>query len=209
MTIVALLSGLAGSVITVALEKLIDYLTLKKQNEHELKRAFYERKLRAAEAAVSQWTKVASAVGLLSSLYDKFAAHDEGLNFQVFLDLEENYTALLNEANQSKNEFSSAILLYFDINEEEFWNSDAVKDFFENLSALRSIFQRAEELNLQRNEIDDPELIGNIDEALNKLGKRAKEHIKKLSEVYSDAQEVTKEYLQKIRKEMKQYEYKS
>jgi len=120
MTIVALLSGLAGSVLTVTLEKLLDYFTLKEQNEHELKKAFYERKLRAAEAAVSQWTKVASAVGLLSSLYDKFAAQDEELNFEVFLDLEENYTALLNEANQSKSEFSSAILLYFDINEEEF-----------------------------------------------------------------------------------------
>lgn len=207
MTIVALLSGLAGSILTIILEKLLDYLTIKEQNEHELKRAFYERKLIAAEAAVSHWTNVISAVGLLSNLYDKFAAKEENLNYEVFFDLEENYTALLNEANLSKNEFSSAILLYFDINEEKFWNSEAVKDIFENLSALRSIFHRAEELNLQRNEVSNVETIKNIDEALNKLEEQTKEQIKNLSEIYSDAQVVAKKYLQQIRNEMKKYEY--
>lgn len=210
MTIIALLSGLAGSVITVTLEKLIDYFSIKTQNEHELKRAFYERKLRAAEAAVSHWSEVATAVGLLSGLYDKFAEDDE-MELEVFLNLEASYNKLLDKANKSSNEFSSSILLYFDINEEKFWNNEPIKDLFEHLSGLKSIFNQARELNESRKTVKDNEIKVikdiEIDRKLNELGIEAKKHIKLLSEVFSEAQEVTKDYLRRIREDMKKYEY--
>ena len=73
ITIIALIGGLSGSILTVLIEKILDHLTLRTRNKHEIKKLFFEKKLKAAESASAQWLKVASATASIEALYKTFS----------------------------------------------------------------------------------------------------------------------------------------
>ncbi len=195
-----------GSLITVVVTKLLELYQISRANKFTLKKIYFEKKISAAEEAISDLYNEITGISKFIRVYEKISKSDiEKIPF-IYKKIE-----VLNkgtkEAIEATDKIANRMYLYFDF-EEYIDNGKS------NLDALLDISTEIRELDF------DMEIKGKIlndfennKEMQNIIFKEIKEKfpsyipkLKTLVELGNKAQTEARKQLKKIREEMKKYD---
>lgn len=115
-SIIALLSGLVGSILTIAVSKVLDLIQKRQEHKYALRKAFFEKKLQVAEAMVGNLQKTINIFRPLSTVLRKipdFVTQGTPRDF-----LESQMQTISSQAQkilQETGDCSYAAQLYFDV----------------------------------------------------------------------------------------------
>lgn len=205
MISVGILGGLIGSILTVLINKGFEMLQKSKEHKYHLQKTFFENKLRAAEAAVSQWTNVATSTGSLATLYNRMKETDD-FNPTIFQTFNDQYSAQINNAVNATGLIASSILLYFDIDQDSFWDNKPLETLFESLSNIQNLSEQLDLLYDQQARVVGTEYEGIVQKEIDRLFEEAKKELENLSKVIEDARIEMVKYIGSVRDEMKKFE---
>ena len=116
ITIIAILGGLLGSILTVAIGKILDLIQKRQEQKYSLQKAFFEKKLRVAEAIAGKCQKTIDVLGPISKILTKMLDSSTTFESKVFL-ISEMKTFLSSQPQkiqQDTDDYIYAASLYFD-----------------------------------------------------------------------------------------------
>src|SRR4051812_16606764 len=115
----AILGGLIGSTTTLILTKILDIFADGNKKKIDMQKAFFERKMIAAEGMMSINYSMASAITGLGNLYSIVKEdRDENINWNFFSELNNKLNKQITELEAFSRTASNTFPLYFDINPE-------------------------------------------------------------------------------------------
>jgi hypothetical protein len=144
LSVITLLSGLLGSILTIVLTKVLDLFQKSKEHKYSLQKVFFERKLNAAETATIQFQILANACFNLSVLFERLNNEDEDED-ENFLDkhLFEQVTQQTEVANNASFLIANSVTLYFDL-DNAFMHNEKIKNFYEILGQLQTVDKQSQ-----------------------------------------------------------------
>ena len=201
-----LLGGLFGSIATVVITKLLDIFQSSKQHKYELEKKFFEKKLTAAEAAMTQYQILSNSLTNLSLLYQRLTLESNDVDDSIQLHLEKQGTQQLELASNASFIISNSINLYFDI-QSQFNQNNIIQNFYSLLGSLGPVIE-----NLDSSYVHYKNNIGTtLEDSANKLSIQAeKEFEDKLKEIAQSVDQFNqelKEVMKQIREEMRKFDY--
>jgi hypothetical protein len=206
MSIDAVLGGLVGSILTVIVTKVFDLVQTGREHRYALQKSFFEKKLKAAEAAAAQWYSLGSSLGGLAALYERMSSKEKELELEVFRVMNQSLWARLKEISQASNEIANSVLLYFDIDESGFWDYEPLKKFIDSVSSLQALDASYTVMS----EVYNRSIGTKYEELAFKEVKRIldefKPHFKDLSTVLEQGLKEMTILLKKLRTEMREFE---
>lgn len=136
----AILGGLIGSIVTVVVTKLLEIFQASKSHKYELDRIFFEKKLAAAELAMTQYTILSNSLINLAVLFER--ANNESNPIEDYLQthLHQQATQQIELANNASFIISNSIALYFDI-KSQFNQNEVISDFLALLASLQPLLE--------------------------------------------------------------------
>lgn len=203
---IGILGGLIGSILTVVVTKLLDIFQSSKQHKYELETKFFERKLNAAETAMTQFNILYGAMINLGLLYERMQnASNEVEDFlqnQLYKEGQEQ----IELATNSSFLLSNSITLYFDL-DSQFSHNKIIKEFYDSIGALGALID-----NDYNTYIHYRSTIGtNMEQAAYQLYQQAaKELDNGIEKVSANIEKFNHEIqiiMKQIRAEMKKFEY--
>lgn len=200
-----ILAGLIGSIITVFITKIIDLIQKSKEHKYSLQKAFFERKLKSAEAAVSQWYVTAGAIGALAKLYENAPILEEGLEPEVFEAMNTTFSTQLKKVQELSDNLAHSFVLYFDV-DESFWEDESMKNYFTKLSSVTALAKSLNLLYELQPKIEGTKYEGFVKNKIKELNHQIRPDLKELSSIMEDARVNIIKLLRKVRNEMKKYE---
>src|SRR5689334_3897585 len=135
-----ILGGLIGSILTVVVTKLLDILQTSKQHKYELETKFFERKLSAAETAMTQFNILYGAILSLGLLYDRMNNEINEVEELIQKHLHDQGSKQLELATNSSFLLSNSISLYFDF-DDEFTQNKIIKEFYDAIGTIGTLFK--------------------------------------------------------------------
>lgn len=202
----AILGGLIGSVGTVVFSKLLEIFQLSKQHKYSLQKLFFEKKLAAAEATITQNTILSIAIMNLAILYERI--NNDPTDFENYIS--ENLGAQVYEqlkiANNASLSVASSVTLYFDL-EIKFNKNQVIREFY-NLLGRMGLLTEAKDLAYE----NYVKLIGTKNEqiALVQYDKTLNEVntlMNSISEAYSKFDTLLNNIISQIRDDMRKFDY--
>lgn len=204
--LIALGGGLVGSVLTVAVSRLLDILQKKKEFNYSLKKAFFERKLSIAEAAISQRYILWSFLKSLSVLFEEVSK-----NIALFMtpppeflrNFIDGISQQIAKVSSPALDAANAASLYFDL--DEFQDSIYVHDMVDLMMSIdgRQRFLQGLVLHSSMQKPEEKEITFGI---ISAVLKEMQAEIKSLSEKIEEGSKKVSTTIDKIRKEMKKFE---
>ena len=155
---IGIIAAILGSLFTIFLNRAFDLFQTKKEQKYKLQTSFFEQKLKAAEAAVTQWSNVATAYTSLSILYQRMKVNEE-FNPNLFDYLNEKFDNQMQEAIKSSEMIANSILLYFDIEDELIYADKPIENLLESLSKIVNLAEHNQAIEESYEFINDPERI--------------------------------------------------
>ena len=131
------LAFLSGSLVTLILKSIIDFINKKIEFNREFKRQFFEKKLEAADKAVANIYSMASLIGTISASYEMMANPLKEFNHEVFKMIVTNANARLQKLDELSINMNS-IYLYTNIDENLNWTANDDKLLLDNFSNLKA-----------------------------------------------------------------------
>lgn len=128
-TAIAVLGGLVGSILTTFIARAFDLIQKKNEHHYSLRKSFFERKLHAAEAAISQRYIFSSCLKSLSALYAEVSKHlllVLSMPPVFLMGSLENITKQVNKITEPAFDSANSISLFFDL--DKFENPALVKE---------------------------------------------------------------------------------
>lgn len=206
MSIDGVLGGLVGSILTVIATKVFDLIREGRQHRYALERSFFEKKLRAAEAAVAQWYLLASSLGALAALYEKMSSSEKELSFEIFKGMHDQFSSQLRRVSEATTEIPQAIPLFFDIEDPTASDYELFRRFLDCLSNVQAL-DLSLAVTLKVYDVSKgTEYEQTAWAEVKKIDQQYKHCFKELSDVVNEMQKQTVKFLAKIRMEMKKYE---
>lgn len=130
-----ILGGLVGSILTVVITKLLDIFQSSKQHQYNLEQKFFDKKLTAAETAMTQYSILSNALTNLSVFYDRLNNDSNDIEDSLLSDLLSQCQRQIEQVNNSSFILANSISLYFDF-QNEFNQNIVVKEFYALLGRL-------------------------------------------------------------------------
>lgn len=195
-----------GSVLTTLAGRILGMIQKQKEHKYSLQRFFFEKKLQAAELAVSQCYTFASSLGCLVALYERMSKEEKELEIEVFREMNQGLWAQLDRISQASMQMGNSMLLYFDVDESEFWNYDGLLKFLDSLSSLHAMSGTIRAAVEYYDESKHTEHEEQARRQLRSALERCKPHFKDISSALRQAWKDMIDLMRKLRSEMKTYE---
>ena len=201
-----LIGALGGSLLTIIAVKLLDVAQKRREHRFALQKSYFEKKLEAAETALSTWDSTASALSGIVALYERVSTKEKELEYELFRMTNESFIAQLKDIAQASSEITNKVLLYFDTDAAASLNSETFKRFLDRLSSIKSLdIPMKFALDFYEKFRDTH----HEDEAWSEVQRIMKEYqscITDLSALLKEAHREMVEIIRKTRESMKQYE---
>lgn len=201
-----ILGGLIGSTLTVIISKLLELFQKSKEHKFTLQKIFFEKKLLAAEATITQYTILSNAFTSLIILHEKLISDNLQTEDSVKNTLLKEILRLQEVSMNSSFIITNSINLYFDFNNNQLANND-IFNFYNvlgssqiNITYVNECYnnyeveedEKSRELKFQSYLIANDEL---------------KSKLQQLSFAYYSFNNHLKAIIKEIREEMKKYDY--
>jgi hypothetical protein len=208
LSTITLLSGVLGSILTIVLTKVLDLFQKSKEHKYSLQKAFFERKLNAAETATIQFQILANACFSLSVLFERLNSKKGQDDDENFLDkhLFDQLTLQTEVANNASFLIANSVTLYFDL-DIAFTNNEKIRDFYEVLGHMQTAGKQAQ----KDHEIYESQIGNQYEvqayEVWNQSEKRFEDTLKKIAEEYKTFNQEIIKVLREMRTQMKKFDY--
>jgi hypothetical protein len=133
-----ILGGLIGSILTVVITKLLEILQKSKEHKYTLEKSFFEKKLLAAEATITQYTILSTALTNLAVLYERLNVDTNEVEDYLQNTLHQQAMQQLEVANNASFIVANSVTLYFDLN-NQFNQNQIIRDFYNLLGAIQPL----------------------------------------------------------------------
>jgi hypothetical protein len=134
----AILGGLIGSILTVVITKLLEIIQKSKEHKYTLEKSFFEKKLLAAEATITQYTILSTALTNLAVLYERLNIDTNEVEEYLQNTLHQQAMQQLEVANNASFIVANSVTLYFDLN-NQFNQNQIILDFYNLLGAIQPL----------------------------------------------------------------------
>lgn len=202
-----ILGGLIGSIITVVVTKLLEILQKSKEHKYSLQKSFFEKKLAAAEATITQYTILSGALVNLSILYGRIHNESNDVEDSLQSNLHEQAMQQLAVANNASFIVANSVTLYFDLM-TEFNQNQIIKDFYNLLGSIQPLTDNRDAAYEYYESVIGTEL----EQAAYGLHLQSEQDLNNLMEAVSTSYIKFNNQLMmviaQIRKEMKKFDYK-
>ncbi|HNR14252.1 MAG TPA: hypothetical protein PLG17_12540 [Thermodesulfobacteriota bacterium] len=202
----SLFGALAGSLITIILTRAFSILQRKSEQKLVLERLFFERKLQAAEHAMSQWHASAALLQGIVALYERITTKEREVEFQLFRVTSDALTSQWLKISQAANDLANTVVVYFDPEESAFINAEVFKKLLDLLASIRSLdvslkfaLDLYEKYRGTRQE-------DSAWEEVQRITKDYQATVIEIASIFSDSQKEMVSFLQRIRREVRKYE---
>lgn len=135
---IGILGGLIGSLLAVFISKLLEILQKRKEHQYNLERIFFEKKLLAAEATITQYTILSNALTYLAILYERLNNEANEIEDNLQDGLFEQAMRQLEVANNASFIVANSITLYFDL-KTQFDDNEIINDFYNLLGSIQPL----------------------------------------------------------------------
>ena len=201
-----ILGGLVGSILTVVVTKLLDIFQSSKQHQYSLEQKFFEKKLAAAETAMTQYSILSTALTNLSVLYDRMNNDSNDIEDSLQSTLANQCQQQLELATNASFTLANSITLYFDL-QTEFNQNTIVKEFYTLLGKLGPLTQNCQ-LTLEtyinsKGKVNEQSALKLFNDAEEKFEAGLKDVSENMANFSSQIQSTMKQ----IRFEMSRFEY--
>ena len=212
-TSIAIITGLSTSLITILATKIFDIFINKKQHRYNIEKAFFEKKVSAAEIIVSQLTVLSGALFHTTLLFERlknkdYFSDDDEIEQSIDENLEKNIAKQIKTADNSVFLIANSLTLYFDIEEDESLKFKLSRAIHNNMGLI------GEKLNAVDDAYDDYLKVAGTNEEKNAAQKfiffqnEYKNQIQIVLDLYTALNNEMSKVVKGIRKEMKKYEVK-
>jgi len=133
-----ILGGLIGSILTVSLSKLLEIIQKSKEHKYSLEKSFFEKKLLAAEATITQYTILSNALTNLAVLYDRINNVTNDVEDFLQNTLHQQAMQQLEVANNASFIVANSVTLYFDL-DSQFTQNQTVRNFYNLLGNIQPL----------------------------------------------------------------------
>lgn len=201
-----ILGGLIGSILTVVVTKLLEILQKSKEHKYTLQKSFFEKKLLAAEATITQYTILSNALTNLAVLYERI--HNETNEVEDYLQntLHQQAMQQLEVANNASFIVANSVTLYFDL-DTQFNQNQIIRNFYNLLGGIQPLTENRD-ITFQHYEsvigtdLEEPayQLFLQSDKQLNNL-------MQSISSSYIAFNNQLMNVIGQIRNEMKKFDY--
>jgi len=214
----AIIGGLIGSILTIALTKILEMIQKSKEHRYSLQKEYFTKKLSAAEEAIAAWYRAANSIGAMAKLYTQFPYLKEGMNVSMFKILHSRLEDHLNKVYEASSQVRYSVFLYFDFDDEKYWDNDSLKLFYSYLSSIANnvmivdygldllqLYKEDKNINLEDEQIKkEIEIIENaIRDQREKLGIT----MNQLTEVLDKSREDMIDVIKELRNQVKQMKF--
>lgn len=203
---IGILGGLIGSILTVVITKLLDIFQSSKQHKYNLEKLFFEKKLSAAEAAMTQYSILSTALINIATLFERLPNIQSKVETYIQQHLLKEASIKLEIANNAYFVIVNSISLYFDFN-SKFNQNNVISDFYNLLAAIGPISEKAEIAYDNFIESIGSDLEESSYEKYKLIEQELDSAMKMISGQYSYFNKELKSVMEQIRKEMKKFEY--
>uniref|UniRef100_UPI0040479DC0 hypothetical protein n=1 Tax=Flavobacterium sp. TaxID=239 RepID=UPI0040479DC0 len=123
---------------TVVVTKLLEILQKSKEHKYTLQKSFFEKKLLAAEATITQYTILSNALTNLAVLYERI--HNETNEVEDYLQntLHQQAMQQLEVANNASFIVANSVTLYFDL-DTQFNQNQIIRNFYNLLGGIQPL----------------------------------------------------------------------
>ena len=201
-----ILGGLVGSILTVVITKLLEIFQSSKQHQFSLEKTFFEKKLAAAELAMTQYMMLSNALNNLSILYGRLNKEKNELEEHIQNNLIQQANQQLEVVNHSSFVLANSINLYFDF-ENQFNQNNIIRNFYDSLASL-PILNNTVNTNFEHYlEMKGTSLEQPAFELYERSEQILEDTLQEISVSYTDFNKVIQHLMKQIRNEMKRFEY--
>lgn len=201
-----ILGGLIGSILTVVVTKLLEILQKSKEHKYTLEKSFFEKKLLAAEATITQYTILSNALTNLAVLYERINIETNEMEDYLQNTLHQQAMQQLEVANNASFIVANSVTLYFDLN-TQFNQNQIIRDFYNLLGAIQPLTE-TRDITFQHYEsvigtdLEEPvyQLFLQSDQQLNNL-------MQSISSSYIAFNNQLMNVIGQIRNEMRKFDY--
>ena len=201
-----IIGGLIGSIVTVILTKVLEIIQKSKEHTYNLKQLYFQEKLKSAKRVISLSYITASSLGAISKLYEKIPILEEGIDRDIFIIMNDVFSKPLEKLYESSEQIEQTFLLFFDINDKEFWENESLSNYFQKLSDIKF---KVETINVIYDilpKIEGTNIEKKVKEDLVKYKKELKMDVNALSAIFENARKSLIDLIKLIRLNMKKYE---
>ena len=199
--------GAAIAIVTIAVTKLLELWQQSRDHTHQLKKAFFEKKLAAAEHAVSMWYSMSSSYSALSALYEKIPELQGKATGALLESINNSYFAQLNKLTESSSQFANAVYLYFDFESDTAKAKEPLKTVFDAVAELQDLALSLDVLKqIKKESVGDSIAQEFVEAETAKLRSKAIEHLSRIRSVFDAVQQDLHLMLKTLRTQMKQFE---
>lgn len=196
-----------GSIITIFITRLFDYLQQKQNHRYELKKIFFQKKVVAAEQAVSLWYSMCAIYTSLSALYEKFIALEENkATGSLFESMNNNLFAQLSKFQESSSQLANTVYLYFDLERDTSKTKEELKIFYDALVEIQDLKLSFEVMRDVKKEVNDPQAQEWFEEENKMLKIKSKEQLSRISFMLNKAQQKLNTMVTLLRSQMKEFD---
>jgi hypothetical protein len=135
----AVVGGLVGSLVTIVLTKVTSIVVQGREHKLSLQSSFFERKITAAENAMSQWHATASLLSGIVSLYERMTSKEREFEYELFRVTNDALISQWQEISQTAHDVANTVILYFDTDDNSFINAEVIRNLLDRLSSIRSL----------------------------------------------------------------------
>lgn len=203
---IGILGGLIGSIITVVVTKLLDIFQKSKEHKYTLERSFFEKKLLAAEATITQYTILSTALTNLTVLYERILNESNEMEDYLQDTLHQQSMQQLEIANNASFIVANSVTLYFDL-DAQFSQNQIIRDFYNLLAAIQPLSDNEDRTykhyeSVIGTDLEAPacQLYLQAEQDLNNL-------MQTISTSYTGFNNQLQTVIRQIRQEMKKFEY--
>jgi hypothetical protein len=194
MPVIALLAGLIGSVLTVAIGKILDLIQKRQEHRYSLQKTFFERKLKVAEAIVINSYKAINLIAPLNTLLKKLP--ELAVRNIEITNLIQSQADKLSSLLQETDNSIYATPLYFDT---PAYDSRPYEKLLDSFTALYLAINTFKSLGPDVVKVSDPEKII-------ELFKPLLESLADLIATMEHLKTGTETYIRSLRDQMRKYE---
>jgi len=201
-----ILGGLIGSILTVLISKMLDVFQKSKEHKYSLEKSFFEKKLLAAEATITQYTILSTSLTNLSVLYERI--HNETDEIEEYLQdtLYQQAMQNLEVANNASFIVANSVTLYFDL-DAKFNQNQIITDFYNLLGAIQPLTDDLNQANQYYEKMKGTNLEKPAYTTLTKSNDQLNDLMESISTSYITFNNQLMNVVRQIRSEMKKFEY--
>lgn len=195
---------LTGSLATGLVTKVLEMIQKSKEHKYSLEKAFFEKKLLAAEAVVAYWYGSSLMATNMATLF-RLSVDNENISQPIILSAQAELNNEMKKIQQIQSNAHFSFPLYFDLEDSFLWSGEAFEAYVSATSAAYIIANRID--NFTGGESQGASESGDAAE-IAQLKEELFIHIEKMVGAIETNKKLVSGLIRKAKLELKQYERK-